>query len=425
MYDLGLVNGKVYKDGRFIETNVYVKEGKIKKITNERLDCTEIVDCNKNLVLPGFIDPHVHLNLHLGEFTSADDYESGSIAAAFGGVTTFIDFLEPIIETEEFEEKLKQKMQEGNVKTLVDTILKSGLPSVKVFTTYSESNRKISYEKLMELLEYSKNSGILVLVHAENDQIILSSQFEDVVELYPYTRPPEAETIEVSKLASLVEETGGKLYIVHLTCGTSIGTLSIDYYDLLNKNIFIESCPQYFILNSEVYSNEEGYLYILAPPLRPKEEVIRLHESINLISVIGTDHCPFTKADKQKYKEPSKIPKGLGSMEFSFPFMFWYFGTAIIDKFTTNPAKLHGLFPQKGVIREGSDADLVIFDPNKEITIGVGHSKTDYNPYEGKTILGSVESTILRGQFLVKDREFVGDEVKGKFLRRKLAKSIK
>ncbi len=136
MYDLGLDNGKVYKEGRFIETNVYVKEGKIKKITNERLDCAEIVDCNKNLVLPGFIDPHVHLNLHLGEFTSADDYESGSIAAAFGGVTTFIDFLEPIIETEEFEEKLNMVASTENLDLLLGkAVTVQSLDEFQIFLT--------------------------------------------------------------------------------------------------------------------------------------------------------------------------------------------------------------------------------------------------------------------------------------------------
>lgn len=437
MYSLGLINGQIYSNGKFIKSNIYVEGEKIKKITNELLQCEEVVDCEGKLLLPGFIDPHVHLNLHLGEFTSADDYESGSIAAAFGGVTTFIDFLEPISYTHEFKDRLNQKMLEaekshidysfhptlGNFKDhtnkLVDEIIQAGLPSVKVFTTYSDSDRRINYQKLKELLEASKSSGILVLVHAENDAIILSANVPDKVENYADSRPPEAELTEIPKLASMVKETEGHMYIVHVTCGSSLELLLKEYPDLLGKNLFIESCPQYFTLSRDVYNSGNGILYILAPPLRSQEEVAKLHENIDVINTIGTDHCPFTKSEKLKYSQPSKVPKGLGSVEFSFPLMYSLFGSRIIDKFTINPAKIHGLYPVKGILREGADADIVIFDPSKSKIIDKGHSRADYSPYEGKKVKGSVVSTLVRGSFIIREGKFVGEKIKGKFLKRR------
>jgi len=168
-----------------------------------------------------------------------------------------------------------------------------------------------------------------------------------------------------------------------------------------------------------VYKRDDGRLFLLAPPLRSKKEQEKLRKNIDLIHTIGTDHCPFTKEEKYRYSEVSKVPKGIGGIEYSFSLMYNLFGTSIIDKFTVNPAKIHGLYPQKGVIQEDSDADLVIFDPNRELTIDAGHSKSDYSPYEGIKVRGVVESTILRGQFLVKERKFVGKDVKGTYLKRK------
>ncbi|MHA1204674.1 MAG: dihydroorotase [Candidatus Heimdallarchaeaceae archaeon] len=439
MYSSGLINGLVYRNGSLTHENIYIDGEKIKKITSnkEKHDCSEEINCEGKIILPGFIDPHVHLNLNLGEFISADDYESGSIAAAFGGVTTFIDFLEPISFVSEFKEKFDQKLEEsklshidfsfhttvGNYKDKVDELvkisLKHGIPSIKLFTTYSESDRKISDEKLKELLQLSKVENLLILIHAENDNIILNSKKYEILSQYESSRPVEAELKEVEKLSTIVKETEGRAYIVHLTTGTALEFMKEDCNDLLGKNLFLESCPQYFWLTREVYKRDDGRLFLLAPPLRSKKEQEKLRKNIDLIHTIGTDHCPFTKEEKYRYSEVSKVPKGIGGIEYSFSLMYNLFGTSIIDKFTVNPAKIHGLYPQKGVIQEDSDADLVIFDPNRELTIDAGHSKSDYSPYEGIKVRGVVESTILRGQFLVKERKFVGKDVKGTYLKRK------
>ena len=436
-FTLGLINGKVYRNGEFTQEDVYIKDQIIAEIvpTGTELPCEKIVSCTNKLILPGFIDPHVHINLELGEFKSSDDYESASKAAAFGGITTFIDFLEPISNVNEFDVMLKKKQNEakvsyidysfhttvGNFNDDVDKLIKisceSGIPSVKLFTTYSESNRKISPIKFQEFLKNSSKTDTLILVHAENDEMILNANVEDTVEQYESSRPAISEIEEIKKIAKMASELKGKIYIVHVTCGTSIEHLKWEYSELLGRNIFIESCPQYFHLTKEVYKNENGNLYLLAPSLRSAEEQKKLKQNISFIDAIGTDHCPFTKEEKMRYKEASKIPKGLGGVEFSFSLMYHLFGDEIIDKFTLNPAKIHNLYPKKGIIQIGTDADFVIFDPVKTQVIEPGQSKTDYNPYESMLTNGLIESTILRGEFIVKNRKLVGS-MKGQFVRR-------
>lgn len=436
-YDMSLVNGSIYRNGNFYREDIYISDQKITKIvpSGKILPCKKTVDCTNKLVLPGFIDPHVHINLDLGEFRSSDDYTSASKAAAFGGITTFIDFLEPINFVEEFDEKLQQKHKEaessfidysfhttvGNfkddVKKLVTTSIKNGIPSIKLFTTYSESNRRCSYEKISEFITNSGLFGSLILFHAENDEIILNSRVEDNTAVYENSRPKEAEIEEIEKLAQMVAELKGRIYIVHVTCGSSLDLLKEKYSELLQHNIFIESCPQYFYLTKEVYATENGNLFLLAPPLRSKDEQEKLKKNIGIVNTIGTDHAPFTKEEKLRYAKPSRVPKGLGSLEYSFSLMYNLFGESIIPKYTINPAVIHNLFPRKGIIQEGSDADLVIFDPEKELIIDSGHSKSDYSPYEGSEITGVVDSTILRGEFLVENGKFVATK-RGMFIKR-------
>ncbi len=438
MYSLGLVNGKVYQNGLFVSLDVYIKNQVISKIVSPgtKLPCEKIVSCTDKLILPGFIDPHVHINLDLGEFRSSDDYESASKAAAFGGITTFIDFLNPVNSFDEFDQALKKKQNEakdsyidyafhttaGNYNDEVDKLInvsrENGISSIKLFTTYSESNRKISDSQLREFLERSMKTETLILVHAENDEIILNTNVEDTVEKYESSRPAIAEIEEVKKLAEIVNETKGKLYIVHVNCGSSIEFLKENYGELLGENIFIESCPQYFHLTKDVYEREDGRLFLFAPPLRSAEEQVKLKQNITLINTIGTDHCPFRKAEKMRYEEASKVPKGIGGLEFSFSLMFHLFGNEIIDKFTIDPAKIHNLYPKKGTIQVGSDADFVLFDPEKTLFIKEGHSRSDYTPYDSMITKGLIESTILRGEFIVEDRDFVGIS-RGQFIRRK------
>jgi dihydropyrimidinase len=429
MYDLSLINGKVYLEGFFVKKDIYINDDKIVRITTKKLESKKIIDCTDRLIMPGFIDSHVHFDLDLGEFKSRDNFHQGSIIAALGGITTFIDFLDPINKNDEFEESFNNRLNlakeslidysfhttignfEDDVKELIENAKKKGIPSIKVFTTYKESNRKISFKKLYELI----SDEILVLIHAEKNDLI--TEVENISD-YENSRSCDGEYLQMLEISAISEMKNGKVYFVHTTCGNVIEKINKKFNESLKENIFFESCPQYFYLDKTKYNREDGELFLLAPPLRSKKESKILKENIDIINVISTDHCSFTKNDKRKYKEISKIPKGLGSIEFSFSLMYNLFGEKIIDKFTKNPAKIFGLCPNKGDISLNTDADLVVFNPNKEFVIDSGNSNSDYSPYEGIRLKGRVEKTFLRGKLIVDNYEYIGNS-KGKFIRRK------
>jgi len=430
IYDLVLKNGEIYIDQCFLKKNIYINGEKIVRITDKILASKKTIDCTDKLIMPGFIDPHVHFDLDLGEFSSRDDFYQGSKIAALGGVTTFIDFLDPILRNEDLEEVFRKRQSlakkslvdysfhvtlgnfTDNITDLINQAKILGLPSIKVFTTYSDSNRKIALNKLYELI----GDEILVLIHAEKDELITQA---DEIFNYKNARPWFSEYLQILEIAGIAELKKGNVYFVHTTCGSAIQMVAEKFNHLLAQNkIIFESCPQYFYLNEEKYTEESSKLFLIAPPLRSKKEMIYLKSNIDHIQTIGTDHCAFTKKDKEKYDAVSKIPKGFGSIEYSFSLMYNIFGEKIIDYFTKNPAKIFGLYPQKGKIELDTDADLVIFNPNKEFTIDSGHSNADYSPYEGISLKGKVESTLLRGEVIVKDYNYVG-QIKGNFLRRK------
>lgn len=429
IYDLVLKNGKIYIDQCFIKKNIYINGEKIVRITDKILESKKVIDCNERVIMPGFIDPHVHFALDLGEFKSRDDFYQGSKIAALGGVTTFIDFLDPIINNNAIEEALNKRqalakeslvdysfhVTLGNfidhVSDLIEKTKALGLPSIKVFTTYSDSNRRISLKKLYELI----SEDILVLIHSEKDELITE---RDEIFNYKDSRPWYSEYLQILEIAGIAELKQGNVYFVHTTCGSAIQMVKEKFKKLLMKKIFFESCPQYFYLDESKYTKNNSKLFLIAPPLRSEKEMIYLKENIDSISTIGTDHCSFMKIDKEKYDQVSKIPKGFGSIEYSFSLMYNLFGEKIIDKFTKNPAQIFGLYPQKGKIELNTDADLVIFNPKKEFIIDSGHSNSDYSPYEGIKLRGKIESTILRGEIIVEDYEYVG-KIKGNFIRRK------
>lgn len=430
MYDLSLQNGKVYIDGEFIETNIYIKDEVISRLTKNNLESKKIIDCKNRLIMPGFIDPHVHFELDLGEFKSIDDFHQGSKIAALGGVTTFIDFLDPIKDNNEllssFENRKKLAKKSlidysfhttlgnfvGDVEKLKEDTKKLGIPSIKVFTTYSDSDRKISLKKLYDLI----SEDILVLIHAEKDDLITNPKNIDE---YEESRPCYGEYIQMLEISAISELKKGRVYFVHTTCDKTLEKISEKFKDSLMDLIYFESCPQYFYLDKSVYRSDNNKLFLLAPPFRDKKIVLGLRKNIDKIYSIGTDHCSFTKLDKEKYSEVSKIPKGIGSIEFSFSLMYNLFGKNIIDRFTKNPAKLFGLYPKRGIINEASYANLVVFNPNKEFIIDSGSSYSDYTPYEGIKLNGKVEKTILRGNIIVNDYKYCG-KINGRFIRRNL-----
>lgn len=431
MYDAGFINGEVYLNGTFYQKNIYIEGGKIVEITELEKAAEKVTDCEGMKILPGFIDPHVHLELDLGAFSSVDNFYSGSRAAAFGGVTTLLDFLAPIGTSSEYEAAFEKRMKEaeksnidysfhltfGNfkdvneVKELLKKASEDGITSVKIFTTYSDSDRKCSDGIIEEVLL----SNLLLMAHCENDELV-QSDYKDVA-TFEKSRPVLAERTAVIKLCEMATSTKGKLYVVHTSAGSTVEMVKKRFKGEIGHHIFLESCPQYFYLTEKDFYGENGRLFLLAPPLRSEIEKEKLNDHFEFIRTIGTDHCPFMKADKFKYPGANQVPKGLGSIQYSFLLMYGLFGYPVIDRFTVNPARLFGL-KDKGAIEVGKDADLVIFDSNGETLITSGESACDYSPYEGLRLKGRIKSTVLRGEFLVKDGVFIGK--KGCYIRREV-----
>lgn len=426
--DLGIMNGKVYIDGGFSNINIYIKDEKISSITSERLHCKEEVDAGECMVLPGFIDPHVHFHLGVGDCVSSDDFHTGSIKAALGGITTYIDFLDPIKRADQIKEEFDKrfKLAETSVTDFafhstianpvdspIDIIKASkmvGIPSIKLFTTYSNTDRRTKDNYIYNLLECSKKENIKVVVHAENDELV-SCRNDILVKNHEVSRPVISENIEVIKLASMARQTGGNLYIVHVSAGSSVAELVKNFENELNtQQITLESCPHYFIFDSSVYEQEDGYRFTMTPPLRPEYDRKLLNQYINYISTIGTDHCPFEEKYK-KHQYTNEISMGIGGVQYSFLNMYTLFHDKIIDKFTKGPAKAYGLYPNKGTLIPGADADIVIFDNKAHTTI-----KDAESVYDGKTLQGAIKKVYLRGRLLVSDGEV--HPISGKYIRR-------
>ena len=423
MYDLRIINGLVYIDQKYKQTNIYIKDGIISVICKDLYDAKDTYDCQGELVFPGIIDPHTHFDLDLGSISSRDTFYTGTKAGVLGGVTTIIDFLEPSRTSEELEQSFHKRLKQAensvidykfhaclrNPKDEVIPITvkmkQLGLNTVKVFTTYSDSDRRTYDPEIIQLLKHSSSGDFMVTAHIENDTLIETNQDDHYTEL-PMNRPTISESSEALKLAKFAKETNGNLYMVHCSSGETLKQLKSEFKDILNKNFIIESCPHYFMYNNEILNEENGYLYTMAPPLRSEKERVLLTQHINDVFVIGTDHCSFNIKDKQ-VKKLHEMPLGVSGVGESFDIMFSIFGDKIVDKMTKNVAIAHRLYPQKGVIKEGSDADLFIYKQG-DIKLDKLRGNTDYSIYQGVTVRGHVTSTISRGNFVLREDTFLG-----------------
>ena len=421
MIDKAIINGKIYQEGKLVSTNLYITDEKIFAISKEFFPALEEIDAKGLYVFPGIIDPHVHFDLDVGTFRSADNFEKGSMIAALGGVTTIIDFLEPVDNEHDLEKAYRKRIfaaedskidykfhacikdPKCDLETFVLKMMSLGMNSLKCFTTYSESGRMTYDEDIIKLLRLSDKYKFLLLVHAEDNRLIKHDPdytFRDLNK----SRPKEAEINKALQLAGLVSKFGGYLYMVHVSSGETIERLKESYSELLNKRFFIESCPQYFVFDDSVLNNENGYLYTCAPPIRSESEKTYLQENIDWIYTIGTDHCPF-RSDEKAMESLNMIPLGIGSIEHSFDVLYHMFKEKIVDKMTKNVAILHHLENQKGKLKVGLDADLFFYKPGAS-KINDDHSDCDYSIYKGLPKSGTVVSTMVRGNFVVRDRSF-------------------
>ncbi|OIQ50895.1 D-phenylhydantoinase [Pseudodesulfovibrio hydrargyri] len=427
--DLSIVNGSVYREGRFERTNVHIKDGVIAAIAGDLPEVESTFDAAGKWVLPGLIDPHVHFNLRVGGTVSRDDFRTGSMLAALGGVTTIIDFLDPADTLAGMRNAFEERKRDAagclvdygfhptimgyrdNLRELADFVVSQGMPSIKLFTTYASTNRRTGDRLIAALCKESERAGFTVLVHAENDGLVDESTGAPFSQ-HGRRRPPLSEISEVVKLAQICEYSGGYCYIVHTNCGTTVAKLKQGFAELLREGRFaIESCPHYFLFDDSRYADRLGYRYVMTPPLRPAGERERLASLFDDVDVIATDHCPYPEEAKD-HACLDDIPNGIEGIPYTLPALFPLFGERVIAKMTHESARLHGLYPRKGVLREGSDGDVVIFDPARSYVFdgnmpwhrALGRDGS-VSPYDGVRAQGEVVATFVRGRAVMRDGE--------------------
>jgi len=367
-----------------------------------------IIDCTDRLIFPGIIDAHTHMGIPIKDGNSADDFESGSKSALNGGVTTIIDFTvlgknqslkESVLERKRLSEKSIIDVTlhcnitrfEKSILAEIPEIIKMGITSFKVFTTYKEAGMMLTYKEIEEVSRIIANNGGLLMVHAEDNAVIekatspLLHRNLTHPKYHAIARPAEAEEVAIDYIANMAEKTDCEFYIVHLNTAQGLKIAK------QSNKIFIETCPQYLLLNDSVYENNDGQMFVASPPLRKPNDCEALWKGVidGSIDVVATDHCPFMLKDKQSGIPFQNIPNGMGGVETLFPVMLAQFMERKIDLsrlvqlMSTNPAKIFNLFPQKGNISVGSDSDLVIVNPKDISTDWIDKlaSKTDWNAY--------------------------------------------
>ena len=413
-------------------------------------DCPEdvhVVDATGLCVLPGIIDAHTHYHLVSRGTVTADSFLEGSKLASYGGVTTVVDFADDnkVSLLSSTKDRLKEMREmsidyalhqgvyayRDSLRAELNQMKNAGVGGIKIFTTYKTGGYLVEKrEELKEIFSAAKELGILVCVHAEDDSIVTEisenwkGQFRP--EDHPDLRPSEAEAKAIRYVGEIAGELDMPIYIVHVSSKAGIETIR----DLREKGVKViaETTPHYLFLDRSKLSGPEGPLYVMTPPLRTKEDNEALQEALvdGEIQVVATDHCSFTREQKLESSDVRTIYPGIPGTEELLP-LIYNFGHVsgqlsigqIVNLLSTGPAKAFGLYPKKGVLQEGSDADIVLFDPSEIWTISSAttHSASHYTPYEGMTVMGRVKMTYLRGRLIMGHDIYLGLEGDGQFVK--------
>ncbi|MEX1187798.1 MAG: dihydropyrimidinase [Bacteroidia bacterium] len=447
-------NGRIITASDNYFADIFIEGETVSAIGRElKVDADQIIDAKGLLVMPGGIDPHVHLDMPFMGTYSSDNYETGTRAALYGGTTTVIDF---ILQTQ--GKSLQSALQEWKgrsdnnavgdysfhmavtdfndetKKEIQHFIEVEGITSFKTFMAYKGA-LMIDDRQMIGLMQEVKKHGGLINVHATNgdmiDFLIAKHKAEGkTAPIYHYLSQPEVTEAEASgRFADMSNYTGCPGYIVHLTCEGALN--AVRDATTRNQKVFVETCIQYLILDASLYEqNFEGAKWVMSPPLREKKDQETLWAGINqgLVQVVATDHCPFMWDQKLMGKDDfSKIPNGHPAIENRIELLFSEGvdkGRITLNKFvevaSTNAAKIFGMFPKKGTIAVGSDADIMLFDPNEThiLSAKTHHMNVDYSGYEGRELKGKVKTVLLRGQVAIDNNDCKIQKGYGKFIKR-------
>jgi dihydropyrimidinase len=459
-------NGTLITASETFEADILIEGEEIKLIgKNLQHPNAEVIDVSGKLIMPGGIDPHVHLDLPMFGTVSSDDHYTGHKAAAFGGTTTVMDFV--VLEKEGFQHSVDiwMKMAEKaaidysfhmNLTRFDEKLAKEipalremGITTLKVFTAYN-GRLRLDDGGIFRALRIAKENGMLVMAHCENGDVIETLIPEALAvghttpEYHALTRPGWGAVEATMRLAAMAEQAQAPVYIVHMNMAGEVDMLK--YARERGVPVMGETCPPYLFFTMDDLRKPDGAKWICSPPMRSKEDNARIWEGLSdgVLQTIGTDHCPFFYDGTQPIvyegseiaipgkelgrDDFTRIPNGLPGIQDRMPILWTYgvrAGKITANQFvaynSTNPAKIFGLYPRKGALVPGADADIVIWNPEKKVKYGVAmsHQRTDYNLYEGWELVGYPEKVFLRGKLIVDGDEWKGKRGDGMFLKRR------
>jgi dihydropyrimidinase len=451
-------NGTVVTAADRYDADIYIDNGVITYIGRAlTLTADTVVDAAGKLIMPGGIDVHTHLDMPFGGTTSADDFESGTIAAAHGGTTTLVDFaiqspgegLYPALDAWKGRAEGKATIDYGfhmNIRELNDQVAgdmdrlarHDGITSFKLFMAYP-GVFMVDDATMFKALASTRDNGGLICVHAENGGVIDTlvkaalRRGETAPKYHALTRPSKTEGEATGRAIALAEMAGAPIYIVHLSCIEALQ--KVRQAREMGLPVYAETCPQYLFLSYDDYEREgfEGAKFVMSPPLREKRHQDELWNGLtqNTLQVVSTDHCPFRMDDPMQKPlgkdDFSKIPNGAPGIETRL-MLLWDGGVRggridahrFVELVATNPARVFGLWPRKGTIAIGSDGDLVVWDPDLQVTLSAKthHMRVDYSPYEGRVVTGAPAVVVSRGEVIVDQGTFKGRSGRGQFIKR-------
>jgi dihydropyrimidinase len=458
-------NGTLITADETLRSDLLIEDEKISRIAPDlESDSAQVIDASGKLIMPGGVDPHVHLDLPMFDTVSSDDHYTGHKAAAFGGTTTVMDFV--VLEDKGFQYSVDLWMKKAEKAAIdysfhmnltqfnekiakeIPSLMKMGITTLKVFTAYN-GRLRLDDGSIFKALRIAGENGMLMMAHCENGDVIEALVPEALgaghttPEYHALTRPAWGAVEATLRMAAMAQQADSPVYIVHMNVGNEVDMLK--YARECGIKVMGETCPQYLFFTIDDLRKPDGSKWICSPPMRTKEDNVRLWEglSASILQTIGTDHCPFffdgsspivyegneiAIPGKELGKDDfTKIPNGLPGIQDRMP-VLWTQGVGtgritanqFVAYMSTNPAKIFGLYPRKGALMEGSDADVVIWDPNKKVKYGVAksHQRTDYNLYEGWELIGYPEKVFLRGRLIVDGDEWKGKKGQGQFLKR-------
>ena len=458
-------NGTLITASETFKADILIEDEKIALIGQSlHYPDAKPVDATGKLVLPGGIDAHTHFDLEMFDTVSSDDHYTGHKAAAFGGTTTVMDFV--VQEPQGFKYSVGLWLEKAEKAAIdysfhmnlthfdeqvakeIPSLVEMGITTLKVFTAYN-GRLRLDDGSIFKALRIAKENGMLVMLHAENGDVIETLVPEALAaghttpEWHALTRPAWGAVEAGLRVAGMASVADAPLYIVHMNAAGEVDMLN--YARERGVKVMGETCPQYLFFTIDYLRRPDGAKWICSPPMRAEADNARLWEGIadGTIQTIGTDHCPFffdgtqpIEYEGEQIAIPGKelgandftrIPNGLPGVGDRLPIMWTHgvqAGKMTPNQFValnaTNPAKIFGLYPRKGTLLPGSDADMVIWDPEKKVKYGVAHAqhRTDYNLYEGWELVGYPEKVFLRGELIVNGEQWLGKRGGGQFLKR-------